>query len=194
MFCACATGSCATVSRGFFLTVVQVPWIPKATRRVCACATESGATVSRVFFLTVVQVPWIPKVTRRVCACSTGSCATVSRFFPYSNTSTMDTEGCAHAQPEIAQPFPALFSYYGTSTMDTCDRRVCATGCWPPEVRVSRAFFLVLLLGCSLRRPRPIVSMVTGTSYLPLSRHFIFISLVIYPFPVILFSYSVYVV
>ena len=52
-------GSCAhaqPLPAFFLLIVVQVPWIPKVTRRVCACATDCSATVSRVFLTMVVGV------------------------------------------------------------------------------------------------------------------------------------------
>ena len=91
-------------------------------------------------------------------------------------------------------------------------RRVCTTGSWLQEVRVSR---VVVQWGCFLRRSR--LALVTGTSYLPLSRHFNIIyvlcstpsnstlhyysstrgcslrrsPLVIYPFPAIFISYNI---
>ena len=80
--CAYATGSCATISRVFFLTIVviQLPWIPKITRRVCACATAGCSLytgswlrdvgVSRVvvhggvlYDIRVLYLAWLPRLS-----------------------------------------------------------------------------------------------------------------------------------
>ena len=96
-------------------------------------------------------------------------------------------EGCAHAPPEVAQYPP----YWGIFTgNDVIKRHVTPKGLiWKGEVcacatesctisALVGSFHLKCPLGCSLGRPRPISSVVTGTSpftgYLPLSRHFIF--------------------
>ena len=80
---------------------------------------------------------------------------------------------CAHVHPEVAQSFLAFFSYScsSTSTMATEGH---------PEVRVSRAFFLVQ--GGVLYDVR-----VLYLAWLPE------LSLVIYPFPAIFISHFIFI-
>ena len=119
-----------------------------------------------------------PEGCGRVCACATGNCTIFSLVGPFDRkwrhqTSPVVTpegslEGCAHAQPEVAQYSPWLGPFHRKWRHQTSPVGL------PLEVTWSE-----VPLGCSLGRPCPISRMATGTSpftgYLPLSRHFIFI-------------------
>jgi hypothetical protein len=117
----------------------------------------------RVFFLVVVT--WLPDVTEShfipsgfpwVCACTTGNCAT-----------PVVTEG--HLIPS---GFPWVCA--------------CTTGnCATPVVTEDHVTPSEVSLGCSLRLPRPIFSMVTGTSpgFLPLLFSYIASQYVITNYP-----------
>jgi len=75
------------------------------------------------------------------CACATGSCVISAVIWPFHRKWCQSRDGrgpvrwsCAYAQPEVAQPFPAFFSYSSSSTS------TMATGSWLQEVRIFRHF------------------------------------------------------
>jgi hypothetical protein len=133
---------------------------------------------SRVFWPEVTSVTWLEEALSgsRFCACSTGSC-TIStlagpfdRKWPCPEAVMTGSRFCA---------CPAFFLVVVPWLPKVTWVCACATGsCATPVMTEGHVTPSEVSLGCSLRTPRPIFSMVIGTSpgYLPL-----------------LFSYNVYI-
>ena len=132
----------------------------------CACATGSCPyPPSRVFWPEVTSVTWLEEALSgsRFCACSTGSC-TIStlagpfdRKWPCPEAVMTGSRFCA---------CPAFFLVVVPWLPKVTWVCACATGsCATPVMTEGHVTPSEVSLGCSLRRPRPIFSMVTGTSH-----------------------------
>jgi len=66
------------------------------------------------------------------------------RFF-YCSTSTMDTEGCAHAQPEVAQRFPRFFLTILVGVFSTTP---ASSPGYPGYLSLSRHFHIIECICC----------------------------------------------
>jgi hypothetical protein len=148
--CACATGSCTSpvVTEGHVTPseVVSLGCSLRRPRPIFSMVTGIGGSLPEVTSVTWPEVTSVAGIECMFCACSV-----FSRFFPNSSTVVtwlLDvTEG--HLTPSR---FPWVCA---------CATRSCAT----PVVTEGHVTPLEVSLGRSLRRPRPIFSMVTGTSH-----------------------------